>query len=173
MHELLARAPDDRDAQRVAAEAWLLMRRLPAAEQIYRKLLAGDRGVSILGSRVIYQSALGWICRQTAREIEGDELLAEAKTLELAAVEAAPLSTNHLYSMAATCSASGQTDEAMSWLEKAATAGMIDHRFMALDPRLAPLAPDPRFQTLLSTLQQRVEHLRRQGPAVTMVSNLD
>ena len=65
--ELLVRAPADRDARRAAAEAWLISGNLREAEKMCRQLLEGDRGVSILGSRMTYQSALGWICLRTGR----------------------------------------------------------------------------------------------------------
>ncbi|HEV2840680.1 MAG TPA: protein kinase [Chthoniobacterales bacterium] len=166
---VLERAPSDRDARRTAAEAWLMSGKRQEAAEIYRTLLEGDRGISILGSRITYQSALGWICLQTGEKAEGISLLNEAKNLEIGALSTAPRNPNHLYSIAATCAALGETNEALTWFEKAADAGMIDYRFAEMDPRFSDLAFDTRFKKTLTALRERVEQLRRQGPAVTLV----
>jgi tetratricopeptide (TPR) repeat protein len=52
--------------------------------------------------------------------------------------------------LAAGCSFAGETDEALDWLANAVDLGFVNHHFFStIDPFLAPLRGDPRFQALM------------------------
>jgi len=50
----------------------------------------------------------------------------------------------------------GDTDNALRWLESAIELGFVNHRFWSeIDPFLAPLRTEPRFQALMSRARER------------------
>ena len=50
----------------------------------------------------------------------------------------------------------GETDEALDWLENAIELGFLNHRYLGeIDPILAPLRGDPRFQALMARAKQK------------------
>jgi tetratricopeptide (TPR) repeat protein len=52
--------------------------------------------------------------------------------------------------LAAGCSFVGEADEALHWLANSIDLGFVNHRFLSvLDPFLAPLRGDPRFEALM------------------------
>ena len=58
----------------------------------------------------------------------------------------------------------GDADRALAWLENAVELGFLNHRFLAeIDPVLAPLRGDPRFQTLMARAREKQAELEA-GP---------
>ena len=50
----------------------------------------------------------------------------------------------------------GDTEDALRWLESAIDLGFTNHRFWSeIDPFLAPLRPDPRFQALMNRARDK------------------
>ncbi len=58
--------------------------------------------------------------------------------------------------LAAGCSHCGWTDEAVHWLANAIELGFLNHRFLStMDPFLAALRGDPRFQALMELAREK------------------
>jgi hypothetical protein len=54
----------------------------------------------------------------------------------------------------------GDADTALDWLENAVELGFLNHRYLSgIDPLLAPLRGDPRFQALMSVARERAKAL--------------
>jgi serine/threonine protein kinase/tetratricopeptide (TPR) repeat protein len=54
----------------------------------------------------------------------------------------------------------GDADTALDWLENAIELGFLNHRYLSeIDPVLAPLRRDPRFQALMSVARDRARAL--------------
>jgi len=165
------RFPSNLEARQVAAEAALLSGRFDQAEKHYRFLLSADRKGGPF-SGVSYLSGLGWICLKTGREDEARALLAEAQRNDEEALRTAPLHPRRLYSRAGVAAALGETDEALSWLEKAMNAGWIKRRFVDFDPLFANFHGNDRFEKILFKLSEKTEELRRNRPTDNLVTNI-
>ena len=54
----------------------------------------------------------------------------------------------------------GDTDSALDWLENAIECGFLNHRYLGeIDPILAPLRGDPRFQALMARAREKQAEL--------------
>jgi hypothetical protein len=113
---------------------------------------------------------MGWICAATGRDAEGRKLLEEAQQQETESLQLAPHDPRHLYSMAATTAAWGKLEAALDFLKQAVETGWVDRRFTEIDPRFDGLKQHPTFKSILAELELRVRQLRRQRPAVKLVS---
>jgi tetratricopeptide (TPR) repeat protein len=164
------RFPSNLEARQVAAEAALLSGRLEQAEQHYRFLLSVDREGGLF-SGISYLSGLAWICSKTGRDAEARGLLEEAKHNDEEVLRTAPLHPSRLYSLAGIAATRGDTEEALSWLEKATEAGWMRRRFTEIDPRFGELRGQEKFQNILSKHYAKANELRRQGPAEKLVDN--
>jgi adenylate cyclase len=50
----------------------------------------------------------------------------------------------------------GDADSALDWLENAVELGFVNHRYLGeVDPLLAPLRGDPRFQALMARAREK------------------
>ena len=54
----------------------------------------------------------------------------------------------------------GDAENALDWLENAIEHGFLNHRFLGeIDPMLAPLCVDPRFQALMARARMQQAEL--------------
>ena len=54
----------------------------------------------------------------------------------------------------------GDADSALDWLENAIELGFLNHRYLGeIDPILAPLRGDPRFQALMARAREKQAEL--------------
>ncbi len=162
--------PADINVRQSLSEAAFFAGQMSEAETEYRKLLEEDRHGGLLNSPVSYASAMGWICVSTSREKEGRTLLNDARQQEIESLKLAPNHPRHLYSLAAICAALGKEDDALGFLKRAIEHGWVNRRFAQIDPRFSVLRKDSRFEKALAELDLRVRQLRRQRPAVKLVS---
>jgi TolB-like protein len=91
----------------------------------------------------------------------GDERRARLQ-LEISAQQTTTVGHYHhaQYEMASTHALLGEKDEAMVLLAAAARNGFPCHVFFELDPLIASLRPDPRFQTLMGELKRECDGYR-------------
>jgi tetratricopeptide (TPR) repeat protein len=141
-------------------------RNFSAAERLYREALAANRpgGVDSVGS-VRFLSALGFIRHAAGAEADGKALLEEARALDEKELSKAPGNPRGLYSLAASCAALGDSEQANMNLDKAIGAGWIDYRSMELDPRFDSIRNLGAFQEMLNRLKQKIQTMRRRLPA--------
>lgn len=159
--QVLRLAPTDRQARENAAEVYLVSGKLSEAERVLRKLVAENGSPDATGSRMTSFSALGWLCLQTGRQTEGNELLAKARGHEAEALETAPSHPAHFYSLAATCAALGEKEVALQYLRKAVESGWLEGRYARVDPRWIPLRSDQEWEKIIKGTENRLAELRR------------
>ena len=94
------------------------------------------------------------------RVLEGDRhAVIAAVTPDLA--EAARVDWQYSWEVAAGLAAVGATDQALDWLQNAVERGFLNYRFMSrVDPLLAGLRGDERFQQLMADAAARHARLR-------------
>ena len=108
-----------------------------------RIVSTGARGISTVAA------VLGALYRrdtEKARGLLGGQALRELATLD----------KEFSWWLASACSFAGQTDEALQWLANAIDLGFVNHRFFAtIDPFLAPLRDDARFDALMARAREK------------------
>jgi serine/threonine protein kinase/tetratricopeptide (TPR) repeat protein len=157
-----------RDAQRQFAGDWELQflsaeiefyaRRFDLAEPAYGDLIAKERtGHTYFAGAIRFLSAVGFIRCAAGDNRQGKALLEEARALDFKDLQVAPDNPRFLYSLAATCAALGETDEALQQIQKAITAGWIDYRSLSLDPRFDSIRQTNQYKEIFLHLTDRVK----------------
>lgn len=151
----------------MAAQVEFFDRDFTEATKLYTQLYAQDpEGGGFFYAAVTYASALGRLKLKTEPSA-GKELLARARQTELALLQEVPGQPFPLYRLASIEASLGAVDSAFEYLDAAATAGWIDYRSTALDPRFDSIRADPRFAKYLSRLAARVAELKRLRPVAS------
>ena len=117
-----------------------------------KEILAAVRrsgGKPDIRSRAVFASVLAATGeRETAAEI-------------IRSVQQGPYMDHHVaYCLGAASAQLGRVEEALRWLRHAAATGFPCYPWLAKDPLLEPLRPDPRFQGFLAELRQSYEAAR-------------
>jgi tetratricopeptide (TPR) repeat protein len=161
-------------SEQMAAEVEFFSRNYPEAERLYNALAAKDPngGGSAFYGAISYQSAIGRL-RQIAHDGQtASVILLQELKKELERLSSAPQHPAILYRVAAIEASLGRTESALQHLTAATTAGWIDYRSMALDPRFDSVRDDHAFKRLLARLAGEVEKMRRQtGQPITMADH--
>jgi hypothetical protein len=88
--------------------------------------------------------------------LSGDRKAMLAVLADPATREALEMTTELTWTVAAASAGVGETDEALHWLSRAIDMGFINHRFFAeVDPFLAKLRGDPRFEELMERAREK------------------
>jgi serine/threonine protein kinase/tetratricopeptide (TPR) repeat protein len=114
-----------------------------ACDQFGRVVKTVAGGISAVSAalRALYRRDI-----DAARKLLGDQALRDL----------AKLDKEFSWWLAAGCSHSGQTEEALHWLANAIDLGFVNHRFFStIDPFLARLRGDPRFETLMERAREK------------------
>ena len=153
-------------SEQITAQVEFFAREFKSAEHIYRRLIRSnaDGGGAFYGA-VSYQSALGRIELATGQVKEGRLRLSENLTKELNALRLSPNHPEILYRIAAIESSLGEKVAALEYLRRSVTAGWIDYRSLALDPRFDGINDTPQFQAIMENLKQRVDGMRQTATA--------
>ena len=102
-----------------------------------------------LGGMSTLSSALGALFRRDTKAAAG---LLEGQVIRDYATRDKEMS----WWVAAGCSHCGWTEEALHWLANAIDLGFVNHRFLStIDPFLAALRGEPRFQALMERARER------------------
>jgi hypothetical protein len=102
---------------------------------------------------------------------EGKALLEESQALDERELSSAPENPRCLYSLAADQAVFGNSQAAITALNKAIKAGWIDYRSMELDPRFDSIRITEAFKEILIRLTNKVEEMRRQLLGRQLASN--
>ncbi len=123
-----------------------------------RRLLTTDPEAQLSVS-----TAERWAKLATAAALEGDTATAERLGRELAqlvghSAQAGVDSPDLFVAGAIGAAAAGDLPAATTLIERAAHEGLLDHRWLELEPALLELAPSPRFQSMLAQMRARARH---------------
>ncbi len=102
----------------------------------------------------------GLALARLGREAEARPLLADAAARAAQAMADGVENSKLRVLMAGVALAGGEKQEAISWLEAAATAGWTDFRLLRLDPAFSDLRGDAAFLEFLDRLRARVGEMR-------------
>jgi TolB-like protein/Tfp pilus assembly protein PilF len=94
---------------------------------------------------------------ETAR---AEAILVESERLFREAIAEGDASPGLLVALAGIATVRGRTDEALDRLDQAVDSGWSDAIGTRLDPVLAPLRGNPRFETALGAMEARIESMR-------------
>jgi hypothetical protein len=119
---------------------------------------APDWGLGVAPAET--RTVRAWSLLELGRRDEAAHLLAEAGAwLEEALARYGP-QPDLLFQMAAQRALSGEAEDALRWLGRAADEGYADPRWLRVDPRFDSLASDPRFTALLGRMEADVAAMR-------------
>jgi tetratricopeptide (TPR) repeat protein len=146
----------------MGAEVEFFSRNFSEAEKLYQELATKDPngGTSFYGA-VSYQSALGRLGLEGHDQNNSRRILEAALKNELDRLQSLPQDPRILYCAAAIESSLDETEPALAHLRKAAEAGWIDYRSMALDPRFDGISGDPRFGSIIRGMQTKMQRARQ------------
>jgi tetratricopeptide (TPR) repeat protein len=114
-----------------------------AAEPLHR---AAAAGVGIFSATATCVRAM----------VSGDREAVRAVLADPGTREALAMATEMTWMVAAASAAVGDRDEALYWLSRAIDMGFINRRFFAeVDPFLAELREDPRFEALMERAREK------------------
>ena len=170
----LARAQNPTNPQPVFLLALIEFfdRRYDRAEELYRQLMAQERGGGgDFPGAVGYLSAVGWLRCRAGEMTEGRALLEEARTRAQQAIVRMPDNPRLLYQLAATHAALGERQATCVRLYEAIATGWTDYRSPSLDPRFDSSRETPEFRHLLERLSRKVEAFRRSRPVVPLAGS--
>jgi len=104
---------------------------------------SGAKGISTVAAAL---SALYRRDDERAGRLLGDQVLRDLATLD----------KEFSWWLASACSFAERPDEALHWLANAIDLGFVNRRYFAeVDPFLAPLRGDPRFQALMARAREK------------------
>ena len=130
--ELIARRPDDPRAHVTFAQA------LAEGGQFAEAITEAEKASALAQEDPYVELTRAYVYAKAGRR---------ADALRIADIEAAkPDIDNFVFEMAGIYSALGDKDKAFEWLDKLQT---VQGSFVKLDPLIAPLRSDPRFQKVL------------------------
>ena len=146
------------ELQFLSAEIEFYARRFDVAERLYGDLLANSAlATRYLAGAIRFLSAVGFIRCVAGDNPQGKALLEEARMLDVNDLKIAPDNPRFLYSLAATCAALGETDQALQQLQKAIAAGWIDYRSLSLDPRFDSIRQRGQYKEIFLHLTEKVK----------------
>jgi tetratricopeptide (TPR) repeat protein len=155
--------PNSPHPRMLLAQIEFFSRNFARAEQLYRELHeASPRGGTkgeFYGA-IDYASALARLRLERGDGTAADSLIAQANDDAERQLAEAPRSAPILYRHAALAALTGDRDAALARLTAAVENGWSDFQSMSRDPRFDTVAADPRFQELVSSVEQRLKQLR-------------
>jgi tetratricopeptide (TPR) repeat protein len=152
-------------AHQIVAQVEFFSRNIPEALTLYRELAAHepDGGGSFYGC-TSFQSVLGRL-QQLAGDKSAESTLRQCLATERSALLTNPEHPETLYRLAAIESSLGEIDSSLQHLQQAFTAGWLDYRSLALDPRFDAYRNDARYTQISEAMAARVALLRRSQSA--------
>jgi eukaryotic-like serine/threonine-protein kinase len=123
-------------------------RRLDKAGNLFARVVdAGASGISTVAATL---SALYRRDTDSVGKLLGSQALRDLATQD----------KEFSWWLASACSFAGETDEALHWLGNAIDLGFVNHYFFStIDPFLAPLRGDPRFEALIARAREKQAEL--------------
>jgi tetratricopeptide (TPR) repeat protein len=161
-------------AEQIAAQVEFFARNFPEAEKHYTRLHERDAdGGGSFYAAASYASMLGRLKMETD-PVRGREILEQARQRDLERVERSAEHPAPLYRLAAIEASLGAPDAALRYLAAATSAGWLDFRSTATDPRFDAISTDPRFEEQLARMKARVaEQNRTRSTPATIAQNID
>ncbi len=144
----------------MAAQVEFFARNFAEAEKMYEELYGRDPmgGHSFYGS-VSYASALGRI-RLAQDPAAAFDLLTNARAAEMELLAAGDEDPKTMYRLAAIEASLGHKEAATERLQQAVTAGLLDYRSLAMDPRFDHIREEPIYRQVIETLTAKEASLR-------------
>ena len=172
-----ARAANFREfvyADQMAAQVEFFARNFPEAENLYTQLYDRDpEGGGSFYAAASYASMLGRL-KMESDPVRGREILEQARLRDMERVERSAENPTLLYRLAAIEASLGATEAAFRYLAATTSAGWIDFRSAAVDPRFDAISKDPRFDEQLSRMKARVaEQNRTRSGSAAFAHNIE
>lgn len=159
--EIVAREPDGFMGSFAAGDARLMAEDLEGAISYYERCLALAPEGRQMGYLRSIRTALGYAYLRAGDAVHGTEMLDEA---ERAAIQALDSGCSHggiHYELAAIYATHREDEQrALDQLESAYRAGWLQPEFLELDPLLAPLRQEARFQDVHRAMERTIQEQR-------------
>ena len=146
----------------LAAQIEFFARNFEQAVKLYGEL--AQRHVGDVGSfhgALNYESAIGRSLQALGRSAEARPILMRSLEAQRLRLNEQPDNPDDLYRVAAIEATLGLIEPAIAHLHAAASAGWVDHRSLALDPRFDNIRADARIEKLLVALNERALQKRQ------------
>ncbi len=149
-----------REAKMISAQLDFYHRDFAGASKQYEQLLADQRqGGGGYPGCIRFLSALGYLRAQTSDSSQAAQMLNEARELDLAELQFAPVNPQLLYGLSATLAAAGEILPALDALSRAAAEGWTDNYALSVDPRFDRIRNTKTLQSIQDNMREKVQKM--------------
>jgi hypothetical protein len=154
-----ALAPPGRD-DLINAAIWIGLLR-GRYDDVRRDVEAYNRERSFEYEMIIVPGYVEW---KTGNSEAADSLFKEGERRSREMIAQAPAEIESYVDMARIASTRGDTEEAMTWMERVYEHGGRDVANLRMDPALENVRRDPRFERLMQRIEADVARMRERAP---------
>ena len=157
---ILSNAPDDVHALMLAGETALASGAPADAERYLKKAEAQAPGGELFFLFRRQGTSLGYVYHSSGRRTDAEKLFTRNLQLDRTDLSHGVETSLAPYDIARISAVRGERDDALNWLQKAIDAGWREYQFCAIDPLMANVRTDPRFDAMMAQLKTSVEMMR-------------
>lgn len=162
---IVARAPDDPEAQSLLAELAVTTHAADAEEVLQPLARAGPDTRPQWFLPESFRALYAWTLAERGQRARADSLWDEALAQDRRDLANGHDAPNRPMEIAAINAIRGDTASALEWLERGYRAGFKDYRLLARDPFFDGLRAHPRYQQIVARMKEDVGAMRRRAVA--------